>query len=66
MPIVAAASLAVAWPLTTAFAQTGGTTTSGAACSNDTGITLPPGFCATVFADRLGHPVALNNDQMSA
>jgi glucose/arabinose dehydrogenase len=26
-------------------------------CAGDSGgITLPPGFCATVFADRLGHP----------
>ena len=24
-------------------------------CKVDTGITLPPGFCATVFADNLGH-----------
>jgi hypothetical protein len=25
-------------------------------CQNDTsGITLPPGFCATVFADKIGH-----------
>jgi hypothetical protein len=26
------------------------------ACPNDTGgITLPPGFCATIFADNIGH-----------
>src|SRR5439155_21880049 len=26
------------------------------ACANvDSGITLPPGFCATVFADNIGH-----------
>src|SRR5271170_8141637 len=24
-------------------------------CSNDTGLMLPPGFCATVFADGVGH-----------
>jgi hypothetical protein len=24
-------------------------------CSADSGITLPPGFCATVFADTIGH-----------
>jgi glucose/arabinose dehydrogenase/cytochrome c5 len=24
-------------------------------CMGDVGITLPPGFCATVFADHLGH-----------
>src|SRR5262249_27942703 len=28
----------------------------GAGCpGEDPGITLPPGFCATVFADHLGH-----------
>jgi glucose/arabinose dehydrogenase len=28
-----------------------------AACSGDNaGLSLPPGFCATVFADHLGHP----------
>jgi glucose/arabinose dehydrogenase/mono/diheme cytochrome c family protein len=56
LPVLAAGSLATAWLLASALAQTGGTTSSGAACSNDTGITLPPGFCATVFADNLGHP----------
>ncbi len=25
------------------------------ACANDTGLTLPAGFCATVFADKIGH-----------
>jgi glucose/arabinose dehydrogenase/mono/diheme cytochrome c family protein len=30
--------------------------TSTAACADDNGgITLPPGFCATVFADNIGH-----------
>jgi glucose/arabinose dehydrogenase/mono/diheme cytochrome c family protein len=24
-------------------------------CANDAGITLPPGFCASVFADNIGH-----------
>jgi hypothetical protein len=28
----------------------------GDACAGDNGgITLPPGFCATVFADKIGH-----------
>src|ERR1700722_2775932 len=32
-------------------------TQAGAACAEDNGgIKLPPGFCATVFADHLGHP----------
>lgn len=31
-------------------------TAEPAACpANDSGITLPPGFCATVFADNVGH-----------
>ena len=31
--------------------------TSASACRGDNGgITLPPGFCATVFADNIGHP----------
>jgi glucose/arabinose dehydrogenase/mono/diheme cytochrome c family protein len=29
--------------------------TAKLACADDTGITLPPGFCATVFADNIGH-----------
>jgi glucose/arabinose dehydrogenase/mono/diheme cytochrome c family protein len=37
------------------FAQANGE--GSAACvANSGGITLPAGFCATVFADRLGHP----------
>ena len=27
-----------------------------ASCIDDAGLFLPPGFCATVFADGLGHP----------
>ena len=26
-----------------------------ASCSNESGLTLPAGFCATVFADGIGH-----------
>src|SRR5205809_4054494 len=46
--------------------ETSGTAAEGAApCAGDNGgITLPPGFCATVFADNIGHArqmvVALN------
>jgi len=33
-----------------------GTTTNSGSCShNDSGLTLPDGFCATVFADAIGH-----------
>jgi glucose/arabinose dehydrogenase len=32
------------------------TSTSNTACARDNGgITLPPGFCATIFADTIGH-----------
>jgi glucose/arabinose dehydrogenase/mono/diheme cytochrome c family protein len=39
------------------FAQEGHTTAAAVVpCSGDNGgITLPPGFCATVFADHIGH-----------
>jgi len=38
-----------------AFAQTGGTAAQATSCTGDNGgITLPSGFCATVFADNLG------------
>jgi glucose/arabinose dehydrogenase/mono/diheme cytochrome c family protein len=36
--------------------STSSKTTKSASCpSDDTGLTLPPGFCATVFADGIGH-----------
>ena len=43
------------------------TATSSATCAGDNGgLTLPPGFCATIFADSLGHVrhlvVASNGD----
>jgi glucose/arabinose dehydrogenase/mono/diheme cytochrome c family protein len=51
--IVALASVALIAATTLSRAQT----PAGAACPNDnSGIRLPPGFCATVFADHLGHP----------
>jgi len=41
-------------------------TTAAAASACDTTLTLPTGFCATIFADSLGHPrhiaVAANGD----
>jgi glucose/arabinose dehydrogenase/mono/diheme cytochrome c family protein len=36
-------------------AQSTGTAASSACPSNDTGLTLPAGFCATIFADNIGH-----------
>src|SRR5271154_238616 len=47
---VIGALLAVGSPIG-AQAQSG----TRACPSGDSGITLPPGFCATVFADNLGH-----------
>src|SRR3569623_205838 len=54
---------------TTNAATAGGTTASvpeGSCPGDNGGITLPPGFCATVFADSLGHvrhiTVAPNGD----
>jgi glucose/arabinose dehydrogenase/cytochrome c5 len=45
----AAATLAISWAAMPAQA-------AGASCKGDaTGITLPDGFCATVFADNIGH-----------
>jgi len=51
----------------TAASSTQASTQSSAACAADNGgITLPAGFCATVFADSLGHPrdivIASNGD----
>ncbi len=48
-PVLAAALLLTTGPSTSTSAQT-------SACpGDDPGITLPPGFCATIFADNLGH-----------
>lgn len=42
--------------LTMAAAAAAPHAATAAECQNqDTGITLSPGFCATVFADNLGH-----------
>ena len=39
-----------------AFAQSSSQGTQADTCAGDnTGITLSPGFCATVFADNIGH-----------
>src|SRR5271168_4206329 len=55
--LAVAGSFTAALLLTAALAQTSQRATGAATCSeNNTGITLPPGFCATMFADKLGHP----------
>ena len=54
--LAAGAALALAAGVTFAVhAQPKGPAAKVAACAGgDTGITLPPGFCATIFADNLG------------
>jgi glucose/arabinose dehydrogenase/mono/diheme cytochrome c family protein len=48
--------LLAAEPLSSAQAQTTAAAPPTGACPSDnSGITLPPGFCATVFADNVGH-----------
>jgi glucose/arabinose dehydrogenase/mono/diheme cytochrome c family protein len=55
LPAIAAlGALCVGSPL--AADQSGSTPGASQACaSNDSGLTLPAGFCATVFADDIGH-----------
>jgi glucose/arabinose dehydrogenase/mono/diheme cytochrome c family protein len=52
-PLAAAALLFAVAPMASSDAQA---PANGAACPGSAGITLPPGFCATIFADHLGHP----------
>ena len=47
--LVLLAVLMLPIPINTASAQ------SKSACANDAGLTLSPGFCASVFAEGLGH-----------
>src|SRR3979411_590119 len=41
--------------LLTSWSATAPTQAAAASCPGDAGITLPDGFCATVFADNIGH-----------
>ncbi|NOW47721.1 glucose/arabinose dehydrogenase/cytochrome c553 [Novosphingobium sp. SG751A] len=51
-----AALLAAPLLLGSAYALTAAGKAPGAGCAKDNGgLSLPPGFCATVFADKLGH-----------
>jgi hypothetical protein len=48
--LVAAVMILMSWPATTP------THAAATSCRGDaTGITLPDGFCATIFADNIGH-----------
>ena len=42
-------------PVLVAFSAVAGAQTSKSCPSNDAGLKLPAGFCATVFADNIGH-----------
>lgn len=46
-----AVALALAIPIAARAAEAGSSTCSG----DDSGLTLPAGFCATIFADGIGH-----------
>lgn len=51
----ATAVAGVALLVTQPFASGGAVAAEDAACPNDGGLSLPPGFCATIFADNIGH-----------
>jgi len=52
----AATLLLASGPLTAAVESKAGAQASAKTCAGDNGgITLPQGFCATVFADHIGH-----------
>jgi len=50
--LAAGAVLAIGWFFVARDQQRAAATVT---CPGDSGVTLPPGFCATVFADGLGH-----------
>jgi glucose/arabinose dehydrogenase/mono/diheme cytochrome c family protein len=54
--VFAAVLLAVPCGIVSSSAQSASSASQDTACIGDSGgIALPPGFCATVFADNLGH-----------
>lgn len=59
LPATAAAALLVLAGLGTARAQGGAAAdaarSDASVCANDAGLKLPAGFCASIFADDLGH-----------
>ena len=54
--LLSALIVLAAFSTSTAFAQKKLTDEQKACSSNDSGLKLIHGFCATVFADKLGHP----------
>src|SRR5712675_2752966 len=56
MTVHVAGLLLAAGSLSVVQAETNAAAPPAGACAGDNGgITLPPGFCATVFADNIGH-----------
>jgi glucose/arabinose dehydrogenase/mono/diheme cytochrome c family protein len=56
VPVVALCALVLSLAGSSAFAQAPAQSAQAGSCAGDNGgITLPSGFCATVFADKLGH-----------
>src|SRR4029077_4706451 len=48
--------LVAAGPAASAAPETAAAGAAGACPGNNAGLRLMPGFCATIFADKLGHP----------
>jgi glucose/arabinose dehydrogenase/mono/diheme cytochrome c family protein len=53
--VLAAAAIGSSMPSLAAQPASQPAAAHAGGCSADSGIALPPGFCATVFADNLGH-----------
>jgi len=51
----ATATFGIALLASQPFASAPAVAAADAACPNDAGLSLPPGFCATIFADEIGH-----------
>ena len=57
LPILAfIGACAASGPAMSADAPNANASGSSACAQNDSGLKLIPGFCATLFADKLGHP----------
>jgi glucose/arabinose dehydrogenase len=52
--LVAVIAFSVVGPVT-AHQNTSASSSGSAACTDESGLKLPPGFCATIFADGIGH-----------
>jgi glucose/arabinose dehydrogenase len=56
LPVIAMALCAVTLPTAPSLSRAADAAAKPPVCANDdTGLTLPAGFCATIFADGIGH-----------